>query len=97
MFVLKKYLHVLFFRQRQRRTVCSPLSPCFCTVHQNSDMDARKKIVREEINKYSGEIGGHSVTFALKGSFMGHLIFQYIKGMNFKFSATHHNFLRGLG
>ena len=66
MYVLKIYLHIFFVRQCQRRTICSPLSPVFRTVHQNSgfasDMAVRKKSVREKINKYSGETGGHGVT-----------------------------------
>lgn len=54
----------------------------FFAVHQNpgfaSDMAAvRKKFVREEINKYSGETGGHGRTFALKYSFIGCLIFKW--------------------
>lgn len=42
------------------------------------DMAVRKKFVREEINKYSGETGGHGITFDLKCSFISYLIFQYI-------------------
>lgn len=72
-YLLKKYLHIFFVRQCQRCTVCSPLSPFLRTVHQNSgfvsEMAMRKKFVREKINKYSGETGGHSITFALKCSF----------------------------